>query len=58
MTELPNTPKPKAPRIDDGAVDPDNFHSDGTPEAPIEGLLAAKPGIVKPDNFHSDGTVK
>ncbi|MEV6007527.1 hypothetical protein AB0M29_12030 [Streptomyces sp. NPDC051976] len=57
MTELPNTPKPKAPKIDDGTVDPDNFHSDGTPEAPIEGLLGT-PGIVKPDNFHSDGTVK
>lgn len=56
MTELPNTPKPKAPKIDDGTVDPDNFHTDGTTEAPIEGLLGT--GIVKPDNFHTDGTTK
>ncbi|HEY5836497.1 hypothetical protein [Streptomyces sp.] len=49
-----STAVPKPPN-GDGSVDPDNFHADGTTEAP-EPLTAEGTGTVKPDNFHADGT--
>ncbi|MYS24339.1 hypothetical protein GA0115240_163513 [Streptomyces sp. DvalAA-14] len=37
---------------------PDNWHTDGTAEAPADGLLTGqptkKPAQVKPDNWHTD----
>ena len=51
-TEVPKPPQTDPP------VDPDNWHTDGSPEVPAEDLLTGKPKEIKPDNWHTDGTTK
>ncbi|MFG1809041.1 hypothetical protein [Streptomyces sp. NPDC049040] len=47
--------QPKVP-TGDGTVEPDNFHTEGTPEPVATTPLTTKPGTVTPDNFHTEGT--
>lgn len=41
-----------------GTVDPDNWHTEGATEAPVEGLLTGtpttEPGHAKPANWHTE----
>ncbi|MFC4033663.1 hypothetical protein ACFO3J_19560 [Streptomyces polygonati] len=64
-TEIPPTdPTDPLPPVPPGSTkdDPDNWHTEGTTQAPADGLLTGKPakpapvkpGTVKPDNWHTE----
>ncbi|WP_335970863.1 MULTISPECIES: hypothetical protein [Streptomycetaceae] len=57
QTESTDPVPPTAPTA--AAVDPDNWHTEGTTEDAVDGLLAdestpKKPALVKPNNWHTE----